>query len=347
MRLYTEQHAYYCGIDLHARSMYLCVLDQAGSVRLHRNIAADPGALLAALEPFRTDVVVAAECTFTWYWLADLCAEHNIPFILGHALYMRAIHGAKAKNDRIDSHKIAALVRGGNFPLAHVYPKAKRATRDLLRRRLRLVRARSELNVHIQNATSQYNLPALPKRLAYRCNRDGVAQRFADCSARKSIELDLALMDTYDRMLLELERYILHTAKEHDAQTIHRLQTVPGIGKVLALTIYYEIGDISRFPTVGDFASYARLVKPAKESAGRLHGHGGDKIGNPHLKWSFSEAAVLFLRDNPVGQKLLARYERKHGKPKALSILAHRLGRAVYYMLKRKTVFDMQQFIAG
>lgn len=199
----------------------------------------------------------------------------------------------------------------------------------------------------LQNTTSQYNLPPLPKRLAYRCNRDGVAERFTDPSARKSVELDLALMQTYDRMIVELERYILHTAKEHDLDTLYRLQTAPGIGKILALTIYYEIGNVSRFPTVGDFASYARLVKPAKESAGRVHGHGGGKIGNPHLKWSFSEAAVLFLRDNPPGQKLLARYERKHGKAKALSILAHRLGRAVYYILKRKTVFDMQQFIAA
>lgn len=347
MRFYTQQHAYYCGIDLHARSMYLCVLDHAGTVVLHRNIAAEPGELIAALAPFRPDLVVAAECTFTWYWLADLCADENLPFILGHALYMKAIHGAKAKNDRIDAHKIAALVRGGNFPLAHVYPKARRATRDLLRRRLRLVRRRSELNVHIQNTTSQYNLPALQKRLAYRCNRDGVAERFLDPSARKSVELDLALMDVYDGMLLDIERHILHAAKEHDRDTLYRLQSVPGIGKILALTIHYEVGDIARFPTVQDFASYARLVKPSKESAGRVHGHGGGKIGNAHLKWSFSEAAVLFLRDNPIGQKLLARYERKHGKSKALSILAHRLGRAVYYILKRKTVFDMQKFIAS
>lgn len=347
MRFYTNQHAYYCGIDLHARSMYLCVLDQAGTVVLHRNMPAEPGALLVALAPFRPDVVVAAECTFTWYWLADLCADENIPFVLGHALYMKAIHGAKAKNDRIDSHKIATLLRGGAFPLAYVYPRASRSTRDLLRRRLRLVRQRSELNVHIQNTNSQYNLPPLQKRLTYRCNRDGVAERFLDPSARISVELDLGLMQVYDQMLLDVERYILHTAKEHDADTLFRLQTIPGIGKILALTIYYEVGDIARFPTVQDFASYARLVKPSKESAGRLHGHGGQKIGNAHLKWSFSEAAVLFLRDNPAGQKLLARYERKHGKPKALSILAHRLGRAVYFILKRKTVFDMQKFIAS
>ena len=112
MRFYTKAHAYYCGIDLHARWMYLCVLDQQGEVLLHRNLRACPEAFLKAIEPFRQDLVVAVECIFTWYWLADLCAQQSIEFVLGHALYMKAIHGGKAKNDRIDSQKIAVLLRG-------------------------------------------------------------------------------------------------------------------------------------------------------------------------------------------------------------------------------------------
>ena len=122
MRFFTDPHQNYCGIDLHARSMYLCVQNREGKVILHRNMQARPEPFLKAIEPFREDVVVGVECIFTWYWLADLCAEHKIPFILGHALYMKAIHGGKAKNDRIDSRKIAALMRGGTFPMAYVYP---------------------------------------------------------------------------------------------------------------------------------------------------------------------------------------------------------------------------------
>jgi hypothetical protein len=110
MRFYTKTHRHYCGIDLHARSMYVCVLNQAGEVLLHRNLPCDGDLFLAVITPFREDLVVGVECIFTWYWLADLCAREGIAFVLGHALYMRAIHGAKAKNDRIDSRKTAGLL---------------------------------------------------------------------------------------------------------------------------------------------------------------------------------------------------------------------------------------------
>jgi transposase len=139
MRFYTKQHKYYCGIDLHARSMYVCILDGEGKTVLHKNRKATPEAFLRAIAPYREDIVVAVECMFVWYWLADVCAKEKIPFVLGHALYMKAIHGGKSKNDRIDSHKIAALLRGGTFPVAYVYPRKMRSTRDLLRRRNHLM----------------------------------------------------------------------------------------------------------------------------------------------------------------------------------------------------------------
>lgn len=347
MRFYTKQHPFYCGIDLHARTMYLCILDQAGETLLHRNMPATPEALLKAIAPYRDQIVMAAECMFTWYWLADLCAEHGIPFVLGHALYMKAIHGGKAKNDKIDAHKIAVLLRGGMLPQAYVYPAEMRATRDLLRRRMHLARKRGELLAHVQNTNSQYNLPAIGKKIAYKTNRDGVAERFADPAVQKSIEVDLALITYYDELLRDVELTIVKTAKHHDANTLYLLQTVPGIGKILSLVLLYAIHQINRFPRVQDFASYCRLVKCAKESAGKRSGTSGTKIGNAHLKWAFSEAAVLFLRDNPAGQQFLTRLEKKHSKGKALTILAHKLARAVYLMLKQKTAFDMSKFLNG
>ncbi len=347
MRFYTKQHPFYCGIDLHARTMYICILSQDGEVVLHRNMKASPDVLLKAIAPYRDQIVIAVECIFTWYWLADLCAQEEIPFVLGHALYMKAIHGGKAKNDKIDSQKIAVLLRGGMLPQAYVYPAAMRATRDLLRRRLHLTRKRAELLAHVQNTNSQYNLPEIGKKLAYKANRDGVAERFPDPAVQKSVEVDLALIDYYDQLLSDVELAIVQTAKQHNAQTLYRLQSVPGIGKILSLVLLYEIHDITRFPRVQDFVSYCRLVKCAKESAGKRYGTSGAKIGNAYLKWAFSEAAVLFLRNNPVGQKYLARLDHKHGKGKALTILAHKLARAVYYMLKRDTVFDMAKFLNG
>jgi len=345
MRFYNTQHPFYCGIDLHARAMYVCILNQAGETLLHRNMKTTPDAFLKAIAPYRPQIVVAVECMFTWYWLADLCADEDIPFVLGHALYMKAIHGGKAKNDRIDSQKIAVLLRGGMLPQAYVYPAEMRATRDLLRRRMHLAHKRGELLAHVQNTNSQYNLPAIGKNLAYQANRDGVAERFADPAVQKSIEVDLALVSHYDTLLRDVELTILKTAKQHDPNTLYLLQTVPGIGKILSLVLLYEIHHIERFPRVQDFASYCRLIKCAKESNGKRSGTSGSKIGNAHLKWAFSEAAVLFLRDNPEGQKFLSRLEKKHGKGKALSILAHKLARAIYYMLKRKVAFDMKRFL--
>jgi hypothetical protein len=147
---------------------------------VHRNLRACPETFLKAVERYRHDLVVAVECIFSWYWLADLCAQQGIEFVLGHALYRKAIHGGKAKNDRIDSQKIVVLLRGGMIPVAYVYPTEMRSTRDPLRRRTYLMRKRAELLVHVQNTNSQYNLPEISKKIAYRANRSGVAQRFSD-----------------------------------------------------------------------------------------------------------------------------------------------------------------------
>jgi transposase len=345
MRFYTEQHQFYCGIDLHARTMYVCILNRDGEILVHRNMKAGPETFLKAIAPYRENLAVCVECIFTWYWLADLCAQEGIPFILGHALYMKAIHGGKAKNDKLDAYKIAMLLRGGMLPQAYVYPAEMRATRDLLRRRMHLMRKRAALLTHIQNTNSQYNLPAIGKKIAYKANRAGVAERFPDPAVQKSIEVDLALIDHYDRLLSDLELYIVQLAKHHDANAFYRLRSIPGVGKILALVLLYEIHDIHRFPRVQEFVSYCRLVKCARESAGKRYGSMGAKIGNAYLKWAFSEAAVLFLRNNPAGQKVLARLERKHGKGKALTVLAHKLARAVYYMLRRETAFNRDKFL--
>ena len=345
MRFYTQQHPHYCGIDLHARTMYMCVLNQAGAIVLHRNMKSDPESFLKAVDPFRQNLVVGVECIFTWYWLADLCAQEGIAFVLGHALYMKAIHGGKAKNDKIDAHKIAVLLRGGMIPQAYLYPADMRSTRDLLRRRMHLMRRRAELLAHVQNTNHQYNLPDIGKKISYRSNREGVAERFIDPSVRSNVAFDLKRIGFYDGLLNEIELEILRHAKQHDANTFHLLDSVPVIGKILALVLLYEIHDIRRFPRVQDFVSYCRLVKSKKESAGKLYGTSGSKIGNAHLKWAFSEAAVGFLRNNPSGQAYLAHMEKVHGKGKALTVLAHKLARAVYHMLRRKEAFDMKRFL--
>ncbi len=162
---------------------------------------------------------------------------------------------------------------------------------------------------------------------------------------RDSLDADLSLIERYDQVIKRLEAEILCRARVHDPQSLARLKTTPGIGSVLALTILYEVHDIGRFPRVQDFASYCRLVRCAHISAGKRVGSGNSKIGNAHLKWAFSEAAVLFIAKCPDGKRQADRLTRKHGKGKATSILAHRLGRAIYFMLKKRQAFDLRRFL--
>jgi transposase len=230
------------------------------------------------------------------------------------------------------------------LPQAYVYPPEMRATRDLMRRRNHLTRKRGELMAHIQNTASQYNLPPFAHRIDKRSQRADVLEHFPDLQVRNSVALDLTLIDHYDALLPKLERHIRACAKGHDPKAFTLLRSIHGADLVVPLTLLYEIHDIARFPSVQDFLSYCRLVKPARESAGKLQGHSGRKIGNAHLKWVFGELATTFLRGNPRAQALHERLKKKHGKGKALSILAAKLARAVYFMLSRGQVFDPDKF---
>jgi transposase len=262
---------------------------------------------------------------------------------------MKAIHGGKAKNDRIDANKIARLLRGGNFPLAYVYPKGMRETRDLLRRRTYFVRQRVALFTHLQILNSQYNLPPFPKKLSFTANRAelDIAGRFADISVQKSAAANLAVIDCLDGQIADLELYLTRTAKVDDVQTFHRLQTIPGVGKILALVLLYEIHDIGRFANDGQFLSYSRLVRCAHESAGKVLGSGGKKIGNAQLRWAFGEAACLFLRCSERARAWKDNQHKKRGEGKALAILAARLARAVYHLWRKGEAFDEARFWQG
>jgi transposase len=224
-----------------------------------------------------------------------------------------------------------------------------RETRDLLRRRCYLVHKRAELLTHLQILNSQYNLAPFAKKLGYAANREElqVAERFADPSVQKSAAIDLALVDRLDELIGEVELYLTRTAKVDDVQTYHRLRTIPGVGPVLALVLLYEMHDVQRFATAGQFLSYARLVRCSHESAGKKLGTGGKKIGNAHLRWAFGEAVCLFLRQSERAKKWKQKQQAQRGEGKALAILAARLGRAVYHMLRKREAFDEERFWQG
>lgn len=347
MRFYNSQHLFYCGVDLHAKTLHVCVVDSQGEKRLHKNFQCkDIETFLEALQPFRDNLVVGCESTFNWYWLADLMQRQKIPFILGHALYMKAIHGGKTKSDAIDSEKIARLIRGGNFPLAHAYPQAHRASRDLLRRRTFLVRRRAEALTHIQMIHHQHNQPK-PVNIKYKANRIGIGQRLPDAHTQMLVDVDLQLIEAYDTQIQRLELELVRKVKVTHPQLYYRLNSVPGIGPVLGLTLMHEIETISRFPSVGNFLSYCRLVKGSHTSAGKNYGSPGGKMGNAYLRWAFGEAIQILKRESSEVKQLSERLEKKHGKGRAMNKLAVKLGRAIYYMLRDDHAFDLKRFVGA
>ncbi len=348
MRFYASQKQFYAGIDLHAKNHYLCIINRERKTLVHKQIRnLDTDKLLSALQPYRHDLVVSCESCYAWYWLADLCTAHGIEFILGHALYMKAIHGGKAKDDRIDSHKIALLTQAGMFPLAYVYPQEERPLRDLLRRRLVFTRTRAKLLSHLQLTNTQHNFPSMGRISKSRTKRAELAGRFTNEAIQKSLHADMVLSDAHEQVIKDLELYMLTHARLYHTKELMLLQSIRGIGDIIALTILFESGDIKRFDSVGQFASYSRVVVCQKKSAGKLYGASGRKIGNPYLKYIFSEAAVYVVTYNPNIESYFNHLASKKGKGKAYIIIAHKLARAVYHMLHTGTVFDEKKFLGN
>jgi transposase IS116/IS110/IS902 family protein len=194
MKFSTKQPHTYGGIDLHARTMYVCILNQAGEILLHQQMKASPDPWLRTMAPSRDAIVVAVECLVIWYWLAALCAQAGLPFVLGPALYLKAIHGGQAPHEPIEAQQIAVLRRGGLLPQAYVSPAAMRATRALLRRRRHGRRKRAELLPQVQHTKRPYHLPESGRQSADKTNRDGGAERLTEPAGHHSIAVDLALM---------------------------------------------------------------------------------------------------------------------------------------------------------
>lgn len=346
MKYYTSTTEYNCGIDLHARQMYVCVMDSKGKKLVHTNVKNNDFAFfLKLIAPYRHDITVCCECMFGWYWLADACIEANLNFVLAHALYLRLIHGGKNKNDRVDSEKLAHLLRANLITPSYVYPSEKRPLRALLRQRIYFVWARAELLARIQSHQLAHNRPPIKQT---RVNRDPWLEQLLaaeDHPLRQiAIKNDMAMIAHFDKQITNLDAELERQTKKAASRDFFLLRSIPGIGPSLGLTILHEIGDISRFSTVKNFLSYCRLVKGTVASAGKIKGLRGAKLGNPYLRWAFGEAAVIAKRDHPI-RPLADRLESKMGgnKFKANTVVAIKLARSAYFMLKNKTTFDAER----
>jgi transposase len=333
------QHTFDCGIDRHVDWMSVCVLQAEGEGCLHQNSRTDSKTFLQVLQPCREDGVVGVEGRFTWSWRAALCADEGMPFGLGHALYMRAMHGGTAKHDRIDSHKSAALRRGGLMPQADVYPRRRRATRELWRRRKQRMPQRAEWSAHLQQTASQEHLREALGRIAKPQNRRGLIARVDPAGVQQHRAVDPALLDGDEPRLADVERSREQPAPGHEPVSRALLRPIPGVGTSLALVRRYAMEAIARLARLHAFGSDCRLVKRARESDGKRHGPSAKQIGHAHLQWAFSDAAVRLRQHNAPATPSLTQLATRHGQGKALALLAHTRGRAVYGMRQPPVAF--------
>ncbi len=345
MRYAQINSKYVCGIDLHAREMYACVMNEKGEILFHCNMRTDFDQFKKKMTPFLSNMAVGVESTYMYYWLADACREENIPFFLGHAFYMKTIHGGKTKTDRLDCRKIADLMRTNYYPLAYAYPKEMRGTRDLLRRRHRHSRLRAECYRHIQSLFHQQGLSVNPKDIKNLNSRRQLVKSNLDQDILSNAQADLDMIDFLNPVIKQLEQQIRTQAKCHDRASLNILLSVPGIGDIFSLIILYEIHDINRFEWHQKFCSYARLVKCERSSAGKHTKGGNQKIGNPYLKWAIADIIIHASHKSQMIGDYYQKLQSCFGKRKAKSIISHKFGIAIYYMLKNKEVFDENRFV--
>ena len=339
---------YYCGVDLHASTMFVTVVDRAGNVLFRRNLKNDFETFRNCMRPFLPDLAVGVESTYNWYWLADGCHQANIPFYLGHALYMKAISGGKNKNDKLDSNTVCDLMRTHFFPYAYDYPREMRPTRDLLRRRSYLVAIRAAAYTHVQTVFSQEAILGVDgTELKDKHNRRLLPEKLNDADLALSVECDLDIMEAYDPIINKLEKRIRLQAKHHDRKVFEILLTTPGIGDILAWTILYEIHKIDRFPSPQRFSSYSRVVKCERTSNNKKTSGGNQKIGNPYLKWALSQIIIRAQNHSALIKRYFEKLQSKHGPRKAKAIIAHRFAVAIYYMLKNGQAFDEVKFVSS
>jgi transposase len=346
MELVKINSKYYCGVDLHDKNMYLCITNKEGEILLHQRIRNDFEEFKKITRKYLGEMAVGVESTHNYYWLYDACREEGIPFYLGHAYYLRAIRGKKKKDDKIDAETLSNLMRTNFFPVGYPYPQEKRATRDLLRRRCKLVQIRAGMYNHIHLIDSQQGKGGISlSELKNKGQRAMLVGRFDDEGISLAVESNLNIINHLDEQINRIEKWIKEKVEIDDKQSYQLLQSYPGIGEIIALTILYEIESIERFPTAQKFSSYCRVVKTQRESNRKRTDNKNQKIGNPHLKWAISQATIYAIKLSPEIKKYYNGLSSRKGKKKATAILRHRLTVAIYYTLKNKEPFNIEKFL--
>lgn len=335
--------ALYAGIDLHSTNYVLVIADAEGQEvyrKRHRN---DLPKLISVLAPYQdrlADVVV--ESTYNWYWLVDGLMEQGYRLHLANTGAIQKYVGLKHVDDNSDALWLAEMLRLNILPEGHIYPKEERAIRDLLRKRAHLVRQRTANLLSAKNIIARNSGVSFCSRALSKLSDEEIDGLYQNANLALAIKASVRTIGALDEQITLIEKAVLGQVRLRDSFT--NLLTISGVGDILALTIMLETGDIHRFPSAGDFASYARCVSSVHSSNGKKKGKGNTKNGNRYLCWAFHDAAAFAIRYNAQIQRY---YQRRKDRGKhamsAHAAVAHKLATACYHMLKTNTVFDVDK----
>lgn len=329
----------YCGIDLHSTNQVMVILDEEDRSVLERRLPNRLDVVLEELGSYREDLAgIAVESTYNWYWLVDglMEADHSVSLVNTSAV--KQYEGLKHTDDRHDARWLAQMMRLGILPTGYIYPKQDRPVRDLLRHRIRLVQQRTANLLSVQNVLARETGQMIKGNDLKALSGKEIRKRLSSPELCLALDSRLRLIALLGEEVDRLEEAALERGKLRPEYRV--LLSAPGIGKTLGLVIMYETGDIGRFAGVGNYASYCRCVRSDRVSNQKKKGEGNRKNGNPHLSWAFGQAAHFARRYQPQARKFYQRKLAQRGPVVANRALAHKLSRAVYFMLRDQTRFD-------
>jgi len=331
----------YCGIDLHANNSVIAVLDDQDHVHYEKRLPNDLSVIKDSLQPYREDLAACVvESTYNWYWLVDGLMDAGFDVRLAHTGAITQYAGIKHTNDETDARHLAHLLRLGILPEGHIMPKAQRAVRDLLRRRMLLVHQRTLHHLSLQSLIVRHTGERLSANQIKALDPAALAQKLED-PILFGAQVTLLAMQWFNNAIELIEQEVhkqLKACKEFELLT-----SIPGVGRILASTIALETGDVRRFPDQGHYASYARCVSTEKLSNGKHKGRGNKKNGNKYLAWAFMEAAHYAAIWSPEIKRFYQRRKAKRHILVAKKTVANKLAKAVYHMLSRQERFDVHR----
>jgi transposase len=329
----------YVGVDLHSSNSYLAIIDETGKRIFHRKLPNDAATIIETLSFYEGSIAgIVVESTYNWYWLVDALMAEGYMLHLANPSAIKKYEGLKHANDKHDAFWLAEMLRLGILPEGYIYPKEERPIRDLLRKRSHLVNLRTSLIISLKNIISRNCGFTLKANDVRRLKEDKVSPLLAyneDLALAGQVSKDS--IDFFTRKIWTIETFIENKVKLHEPYG--NLVTLPGVGKILALTIKLETGPIDRFQEVGNYASYCRKVCSQWTSNGKSKGSGNKKNGNKYLAWAFSEAAEMARRFDPDARAYYNRKLQKTNFMIAHGALAHKLARAAYYIMRDNVPF--------